>query len=347
MKSMKFLALLALTLGMTNLSTAQSTDFFELNSMPNIREMANKKVQVRIKNVATGNYILYQADPRGGGVLQSGPSENASVWHFYQHADAATGNVEIKVPKMEMFNWSNYDMNNNDANAFVAYNHAKRHPNNTTPAGPHDWTIEYVSDKSFRIKWKNGEYLEEVALATHLRNNSTGKKPVTRPDDISNKKQHWIIESNAPQLIGVHKIHAYSIYSSRAKGENFYWGVENGVGKIIDANAGKRPSSVEVINTTVGDRKAIMFRDKTSGKYFTVNSSKTLVLQDGKSDGAIFFPGAPRYTGEDVSLANGWLSFESKLFPNHYLRHAGFTLQVSTPSAGHFVQDATFSIHGK
>lgn len=93
-----------------------------------------------------------------------------------------------------MFNWSNYPMRTEEQ-SFVSYNHAKRHPNNTTPAGPHDWTLLNAEDRSTRIQWKDGNFLEEVNLPSYLKG-STGPKVITKAKVEGNKNQLWQIYVN-------------------------------------------------------------------------------------------------------------------------------------------------------
>ncbi|WP_038031578.1 hypothetical protein, partial [Thermonema rossianum] len=80
--------------------------------------------QVQFRNVQTGEYIISWNDPRGGGVLESSQKPDDKGFRFYQAANAAPGNCEIKRIGWDAFNWSAYPK-------FIAVNHAKRIPNTT------------------------------------------------------------------------------------------------------------------------------------------------------------------------------------------------------------------------
>jgi hypothetical protein len=124
-------------------------------------------------------------------------------WYFYQANNAASNNFEIKRTGMPMFNWSPYQMAT-DLQSFVAYNHAKRLPNNTTPTGPHAWFLENGPGGSFKLKWQQGTYLTEVPEA--LSPTVSGPKVITKPFVEGNRKQLWNIYTDVPMYNPTEKI---------------------------------------------------------------------------------------------------------------------------------------------
>lgn len=149
---------------------------------------------VQFKNVATGQYIILRPAPQGGGSLEAGDAPDQTPWYFYQAADAAPGNVEIKRAPVEGFNWSDYRLRT-DAASFVAWNHAKRRPNATAPAAPHAWSLVEAEDGTFRIGLSSGGQLTlvpELSLP-----GSTAPKLVTRPADPASAHQRWEIWANS------------------------------------------------------------------------------------------------------------------------------------------------------
>ncbi|MCJ8291128.1 MAG: LamG domain-containing protein [Crocinitomicaceae bacterium] len=152
--------------------------------------------EIQFKNVATGHYIILKNDPRGGGVLECSDTMQMNPWYLYQAESAEFNNFEIKMMDAAMFNWSNYPMRT-DEQSFVSYNHAKRHPNNTAPGAPHDWTFFNAENGNIRIEWKDGSQLEEINLPSYLRG-STGPKVITKLKVEGNKAQLWEIYVNVP-----------------------------------------------------------------------------------------------------------------------------------------------------
>lgn len=168
----------------------------ELTPLNSLSELDITATEVQFKNVQTGRYINFQPDPRGGGVLITGPQKETTPWYFYQAANAEKNNVEIKRTGMNMFNVSPYDMRT-DQQSFIAYNHAKRQPNNTTPAAPHAFSIEEAAPGIFHLKWNiNGKFVEDVDLPTHIAAGGTGSKVIVKPADANNKAQQWQIFVN-------------------------------------------------------------------------------------------------------------------------------------------------------
>lgn len=152
---------------------------------------------IQFQNVATGEYIVLRPDPRGGGALEANANPDPIGWYFYQGQGAETYNIEVKRKGIDGFNWSNYD-NADDNKAFIAWNHAKRAPNATTPVPPHDFYLEEAGKAEFRIKWRhNGEYLELMPNLRLYIKDSKGAKIISRPLNTSNQHQLWRIKTSA------------------------------------------------------------------------------------------------------------------------------------------------------
>ena len=166
----------------------------QLQSLNSLSELDVTATAVQFKNVATGQYIVLKADPRGGGSLEGSAAAEPTPWYFYQASNATGGNVEVKRKPVDGFHWSNYAQRTDEGSS-IAWNHATRIPNATAPNGPHAWMIEEVSQGVFRIKWTyNNEYME---LMPNLKlPGSNGPKIITRPLDAANKHQQWTIEVN-------------------------------------------------------------------------------------------------------------------------------------------------------
>ena len=146
---------------------------------------------VAFRNVGTGEYIVLKPDPRGGGALEGGSTRTA--WSLYQGTGAAPNNFEVKRSDFTAFNWSNYD-NANDGAAFIAWNHAKRLPNNMTPDAPHHWFIDDLGDGTVHIRHGGGQVCELMPdLGLHIRG-SVGPKIITRSAEPTNRRQRWVIE---------------------------------------------------------------------------------------------------------------------------------------------------------
>ena len=168
----------------------------ELTRLNKLEDLDLTATAVQFRNRATGQYIVLKPDPRGGGALEGGNSPEPVPWYFYQAAgNPSPYNVEIKREPVNGFNWSNYDLRTEEA-SFIAWNHAKRHPSATTPAAPHDWYIEQASAGFFRIKFRNGEYLQLMPDMVLYIRDSHGPKIITRPLEADNEYQQWEISAN-------------------------------------------------------------------------------------------------------------------------------------------------------
>jgi hypothetical protein len=142
---------------------------------------------IQFRNVATGEYVVMLNDPRGGGALETGVAPDPKGWRIYQAADANPCNVEVKRVGWDQFNWSFYP-------GFVAVNHATRKPNNTAPSAPHDWYVEVLKPGVFKIKNKEGNYLEVIPNKTvkHIAAGN-GKLISSEPAKTNNAYQEWEI----------------------------------------------------------------------------------------------------------------------------------------------------------
>uniref|UniRef100_UPI0005715E6A hypothetical protein n=1 Tax=Thermonema rossianum TaxID=55505 RepID=UPI0005715E6A len=140
--------------------------------------------QVQFRNVQTGEYIISWNDPRGGGVLESSQKPDDKGFRFYQAANAAPGNCEIKRIGWDAFNWSAYPK-------FIAVNHAKRIPNTTAPNAPHAWNIEQVGSGVFIIKSGDACVTLVPGEKTHL--NGPGSAVRLEKCQSGNKLQQWEI----------------------------------------------------------------------------------------------------------------------------------------------------------
>jgi hypothetical protein len=146
---------------------------------------------IAIRNVATGQYIVLKPDPRGGGALEA--ADQPDTWLLYQGAGAEPNNFELKRANFRGFNWSNYD-NKHDGAAFIAWNHAKRLPNTTTPAAPHPWYFDAMGDGTWVIRHAGGEVCELMPDLRLFIPNSTGPKIITRKLEDGNLRQRWTLE---------------------------------------------------------------------------------------------------------------------------------------------------------
>lgn len=153
-----------------------------------LEEIDFSAARVQFRNAATQHYIVLRPAPQGGGTLEGSREPEPTPWYFYCAKGASFGNVEVKRAPVEGFNWSNYD-SPSDSKSFVAWNHAKRAPNAAAPDAPHDWTIEEAGNGLFRIRFRNGEYLELVPQADA----SLPPQIITRAKDASNVRQSWEI----------------------------------------------------------------------------------------------------------------------------------------------------------
>jgi hypothetical protein len=175
--------------------TAQTAD----TKLTTIADLDASAKVVQFKNKGTGEYIVLHSDPRGGGSLVAGTTADATGWYFYQASNASANNVELKRKGVDGFNWSNYD-NADDNKAFIAWNHAKRIPNATSPNAPHDWFIEEAGNGLFKIKWAtNNEYLEFVPGLNLYRTTKT--KAFSRPFKSGNPNQLWEIYADKVKAI--------------------------------------------------------------------------------------------------------------------------------------------------
>jgi hypothetical protein len=146
---------------------------------------------VAFRNVGTGEYIALKPDPRGGGALEG--SSTRAAWSLYQGSGAAANNFEVKRADFTAFNWSNYD-NAHDGAAFIAWNHAKRFPDNTSPDAPHQWFIDDLGDGTVHIRHLGGQVCELMPeLRLYIRG-SEGPKILTRVVEPGNARQRWVME---------------------------------------------------------------------------------------------------------------------------------------------------------
>lgn len=146
--------------------------------------------KVSFRNVATGQYITLWSAPQGGGTLVCG--DTPMLWRLYQAAGAEPTNFEVKRDDVQGFNWSNYD-NADDNKAFIAWNHAKRLPNATTPDAPHAWYFDDQGDGSWLLRW--GDQVAEVMPGMYINGDpKLGERVITRAAEPGNLRQHWVIE---------------------------------------------------------------------------------------------------------------------------------------------------------
>lgn len=168
---------------------------FKVNSLA---ELDYSATAIQFKNRATGMFVVLKPDPRGGGALEGNVNPDGTPWHFYQAAGAARNNVEIKRSGFAGFNWSDYPVRSKES-AFIAWNHAKRFPNTTSPKPPHAWFLEDAGNGFFRIKLSNGKCMQLMpGMHLYIRG-SKGPKIITMPFDKNEQHQQWEIYTNKPK----------------------------------------------------------------------------------------------------------------------------------------------------
>lgn len=176
------------------LNDAYSQGVYDANIEFRAVTLSPAKVQagqsVAFRNVGTGEYIALKPDPRGGGALEGGAR---TAWSLYQASGAAQNNFEVKRADFTGFNWSNYD-NASDGAAFIAWNHAKRFPNNTTPDAPHQWFLDDLGDGTVHIRHAGGEVCELMPDLRLFIRGSEGPKIITRAIEQGNLRQKWVME---------------------------------------------------------------------------------------------------------------------------------------------------------
>lgn len=121
------------------------------SKVTNLSQLTNG-MPLQFRNPKTGKFIVLKNDPRGGGTLVVSNNLEPKGWQVYKASGAAQDNLEVKRKDITGFNWSNYPGRGADVGG-IAWNHAKRNPNATTPAAPHDWKLVPAGGGNFKIQW--------------------------------------------------------------------------------------------------------------------------------------------------------------------------------------------------
>lgn len=164
------------------------------------------------------------------------------------------------------------------------------------------------------------------------------------------------IKGEAPRIVPVipdnFKLHAYSTHGNRG-GEADHWmgwqaNVEPDWAKILTAQDKEGFKLMEIEKVAAKENGMIYLKVKNyriADSYLTLDPSNSkLVIKQGKSDNAKF-----RITSPLQSAAKGsnYVSFESVVKPNHYIRHSGYKMYVheATPANRKnkvFIEDASW-----